>query len=54
MWRFLKQLVLAFKPVSDAEAMRMNLDGPTPPKRERPDPWKEVGEFFRGPNSGMN
>ncbi len=54
MLRVLKQLLLAFKPVSDAEAMRMNLDGPTPPKRTRPNPWKEVGKLFTGPNSGMN
>ncbi len=37
MLRLLKQLFLAFKPISDAEAMQMNLNGPQPPKREQPE-----------------
>ena len=54
MLRLLKQIVLAFKPISDAEAMRMNLGGPNPPKEPRPNPWHEVDKLFKGPNSGMN
>ncbi len=37
MLRFLKELVLAFKPVTDAEVMAMRLDGLQPPKKEQPD-----------------
>ena len=37
MLRFLKALVLAFKPVTDAEVMAMRLDGPQPPKKAQPD-----------------
>lgn len=34
MIRFLKAIVLAFKPTSDAEAVRMNLNGPRPPEKK--------------------
>ncbi len=37
MLRFLKELVLAFKPLTDAEVMQMRLDGPQPPKKQPPD-----------------
>lgn len=44
MLRWLKKLVLAFKPISDAEAMAMNLNGPTPPKEGAfDDPDVEMG-----------
>ena len=37
MLRFLNELVLAFKPLTDAEVMQMRLDGPQPSKKEQPD-----------------
>ena len=42
MLRMLKQIVLAFKPISDYEAMQMRLDGPQPLKRKDPLPGFEV------------
>ena len=42
MFSLLKQLVLAFKPISDAEAMQMRLDGPQPPRQREPLPGIEV------------
>ncbi len=48
MLRGLKMIVLAFKPISDAEAMRMNLDGPQPPKRKRgARVWERVEEYWK-------
>lgn len=53
MFRLLKRLVLAFKPISDAEALQMNLSGPKPPRRKKTSIWKEVDKLFKGPNSGI-
>ena len=34
MLRLLKEIILAFKPLSDAEVMQMNLNGPQATKKE--------------------
>lgn len=48
MLKFLKMLVLAFKPISDAEAMAMNLDGPqAPKKRTERGVWRQVGDYWK-------
>lgn len=48
MLRFLKMLFLAFKPISDEEAMAMNLNGPQAPKRDRhPSVWRRVGDYWK-------
>ena len=48
MLRFVKMLVLAFKPVSDEEAMQMNLNGPQAPKKRREcGAWEQIDERWK-------
>ena len=49
MLRLLKQLVMAFKPISDAESMKMNLNGPQPGKKRPP----EMGEAEIDPDGSI-
>ena len=48
MLKFLKMLVLAFKPISDAEAMAMNLNGPQVPKQhQKRGVWRQVDDWWK-------
>lgn len=48
MLRFLKMLVWAFKPISDEEAMQMNLNGPQAPKKKHErGTWEQVDDHWK-------